>query len=58
MKNVKWHNGLMIWIVLLLSVPEKHIAQDSPVVNYLANYYEMLNNYEDTTLSLPDRLLF
>ncbi|WP_282782467.1 formylglycine-generating enzyme family protein [Phaeodactylibacter xiamenensis] len=58
MKNVKWHNGLMIWMVLLLSVPEKHIAQDSPVVSYLANYYEMLNNYGDTTLSLPDRRLF
>lgn len=58
MKNVKWHNGLMIWIALLLSVPEKHIAQDSPVVSYLANYYEMLNNYGDTTLSLPDRILF
>lgn len=40
-------------------VPKISSAQDDgPIADYLANYFEMLNNYGDASLSLADRQLF
>lgn len=40
-------------------VPKIGSAQNNgPIADYLANYFEMLNNYGDASLSLADRQLF
>lgn len=43
---------------LSLVSSDKAAAQSDPVADYIANYYEMLNNYGDAKGSLADRRLF
>lgn len=45
---------ILIGVLIPLSMP----AQSDPVANYIANYFEMLNNLGDASMPLSDRKLF
>lgn len=57
MKIKHYLKDLLLVFLLSATLPGSAIAQRSPVADYLANYYEMLNNYGDASLPDSDRQL-
>ncbi|MEQ8702809.1 MAG: formylglycine-generating enzyme family protein [Phaeodactylibacter sp.] len=57
MKTKHYLKKLLLAFLLSTALSGSAIAQRSPIADYLANYYEMLNNYGDASLPDSDRQL-
>ncbi|MCR9098988.1 MAG: formylglycine-generating enzyme family protein [bacterium] len=58
MRAICYTCSLLLFQLLIAVMPNRGTAQSSPVADYIANYYEMLNNLGDANMDLSDRRLF
>ncbi|MEQ8702811.1 MAG: formylglycine-generating enzyme family protein [Phaeodactylibacter sp.] len=58
MKAICYTYRLVLLLLWSAALPNGGAAQSSPVADYVANYYEMLNNLGDASMLLSDRRLF
>ncbi|WP_282776075.1 formylglycine-generating enzyme family protein, partial [Phaeodactylibacter xiamenensis] len=58
MKAICYTYRLVLLLLWSAALPNGGAAQSGPVADYVANYYEMLNNLGDASMPLSDRRLF
>ena len=58
MKAICYTYRLVLLLLWSAALPNGGAAQSGPVADYVANYYEMLNNLGDANMPLSDRRLF